>query len=361
MDLRRAGFAVMVFAGVVFCMASVAGAGGFQQMLFRGLEYVGNPNYLTSPQNGPLYNFNRYTQQIQYNRASGGYTFESFRSFGPDSFGNPNTLDLGPLKIQLGTDPALIQTGQPTGILTRAGYSTTILPEVTFDSQSGQNIFNQFSGISSFSPSPLNYTVTLNTGVQDYSWTGNALLDAHGSLNAMGFYDFQFNFVNVGNYTADGVLVKDEQVTDFDLGPIDVSGNLLMDAIGSIWQATGATEAATVPRILDDASQKDKLLDSLLARLRAGETLSDEDMQYVTQKMIEAAFRADPLGVIQNGVPAEVAGFEGLSISLTQVAENADHSSSTTVPEPGTLVLVASAAAVGAAARRWQRRRASRA
>jgi hypothetical protein len=361
MEPRRAGFVAVVFMIVVCGAASAASADGFGQTLFRGLLYVGNPNYLTSPQNGPLYNYNRYTQQLQYDRASDGYTFESFRSFGPDSYGNPNTLNLGPLKIQLTTDPTLLQSNQPTGILSRVGYSTRIIPEVFFNTQTGQNIFNQFSGITNFSPSPLNYTVTLNTGFQDYEWTGNALINAQGNLNALGFYDFQMRFTNVGNYTADGVLVKDEQVTDFDLGPIDVSGNVLMDAIASIWQSTGATEAATIPRILDDSSQKDKKLDSLLTSLRAGETLSDDDMQYIAQRMVEAAFRADPLGFIQNGLPSEVPGFEGFSMSLTQTEADASLSTVTAVPEPGTLALVASAAAAAAAARRWRRRRGSRA
>ncbi|HVP10751.1 MAG TPA: PEP-CTERM sorting domain-containing protein [Phycisphaerae bacterium] len=360
MQLRYMASAVLAFVAVFWCGASVesAGPGDFQQTLFRGLEYAGNYNYQVSPQGGPLYNFNQYSQAIQYNRVSGGYTFESFRFFGPDSWANPNTLDLGPIKVQLGTDPTVLQNGQPIALHSRVGYSTRLIPEVFFDQQTGQRIFNQFTGISNFSPAPLNYTVTVDTGVQDFSWTGNAFVDMHGNMNALGFYDFRMRITNVGDYTVDGAVVKDEQVTDFDLGPINASGNVLMDLIGGVWQATGAQTSAIVPRVLDDASQKDKRLDSLLARLRAGEKLSDDDMQYITQSMIAAAFRADPLGVMQNGLPSEVPGFEGLSLAFSQPTQGTDVPATTTslTPEPGTLVLVASAAAVAAALRRWRRR-----
>jgi hypothetical protein len=348
------GAALFVVACSITSTAS-AGVGDFQQTLFRGLQYAGNYNYLVSPQNGPLYNYNQYTQAIQYNRAAGGYTFESYRFFGPDSYGNVNTLDLGPVKVQLGTDPTLLANTQPIGVHTRVGYSTRLIPEVFFDSQTGQRSFNQFSGITTFAPTPLHYTVTVNTGLQSYDWTGNALVDAHGKMNAMGFYDFNMRVTNVGNYTADGVLVKDEQVMDFDLGPIKVSGNVLTDLIAGVWQATGAQDTAVVPRVLSGASQKDKTLDSLLARLHSGEKLNDDEMQYVTQRMIEAAFRADPLGVIQNGLPSDVPGFEG--ISLTSVPGDAGTAVvGASVPEPGTLALVASTAVAIMAARRWRRR-----
>ena len=345
------GAAVVV---VVFSATSPATAGfsGLQQTLFRGLEYAGNYSYLLSPQNGPLYNYNQYTQAIQYNRAAGGYTFESYRFFGPDSYGNTNTLDLGAVKVQLGPDNTLLSNPQPVGIHTNVGYSTRIIPEVFFSSETGQRSFNQFSGISTFSPTPLKYTVSVNTGLQNYEWSGNAIVETKGSMNALGSYDFNMRITNVGDYTADGVLVKDEQVTDFDLGPIDVSGNILTDLIAGVWQATGAQDSAIVPRILSGASQKDKKLDSLLTRLRAGELLSDEEMQYITQCMIEAAFRADPLGFLQNGLPAEVPGFEG--ISLTSSATDSG-TTAIAVPEPCTLALVAGSAVVITALRRWRR------
>jgi hypothetical protein len=358
---RRHKLASAACAGLVLGLTSVTSAGysDLQRLLFRGLEQTGNFNYLSQPQNGPLYNYNQFRQRLEYNRGTQGYTYESYRFFGPDSFGNPNTLDLGPLKVELGLDPAVTTSNQPIGIHSRVGYSTRLLPEVFFDAQTGQQTFNQFSGISTFAPSPLHYTVTLNTGIQDFEWEGNALLDAHGRMNALGFYDFQMRFTNVGNSQASGTFIQDEQVTDFDLGPINVSGNIFFDGVAGFLQAAGLPGQATAPRIYSGAAQRDKRTDELLSRLRAGETLTDQEMKYLAKQMIEAAYRADPLGVMNNGLPSTVPGFEGLTLDM--VATPTDSSAPTSdgaalVPEPGMLALLATAFGGAFAVRRWGRR-----
>jgi hypothetical protein len=329
-----------------------------QRLLFRGLEYGGTYSYLLQPQTGPLYNFNQFEQAVQFNRLAQGYTYESYRFVGPDSFGNANTLDLGPLKVQLGVDPTVTNSSQPIGVHSSIGYTTTLLPAVFFNMETGQRSYNQFSGISTFAPTPLHYTVTLNTGVEDLEWSGNALIRSSGNLNALGFYDLSLRFTNVGNYTADGLLVKDEQVTDFDLGPINVSGNLFLDATSSFQQSLGLPSQADFTRILSGASDKQKQVDDLLAKTRAGGTLTDAEWQFLLQQMIQTAYRTDPLGVVLNGLPQEVRGFEGLSFDMvaSEVDTGASAADSSLVPEPGTLALCAAAFASSAVMRRWRRR-----
>lgn len=327
--------------------------GGVQRFLFRGMQYAGNHTYLSQPQNGPLYNYNSFSNRVEYNRAGQGYTYESYQFFGPDSFGNPNTLDLGPFKLQLGQDPTLFANGQPIGMHNKVGYTTAIIPEVTFQSQSGQRAYNQFSGVSNFAPAPLNYTMTLNTGVQDFSWTGNALINTQGSINALGFYDLQFRFTNVGQYTADGFLLHDEQVTDFDFGPINASGNIALDAIAALLQNNGSGAAAIPPRITSGAAAKDKQTEELLARLNAGETLSPEELQYITQQMFNAAFQADPLGVLTRGLPSQIPGFEGITLNMLASPQ----ANPTVTPEPGTLAVLAMALGISAGLRTLHRRR----
>lgn len=350
--------AAVVFAGLVLAVTTSAEAqfGGVQRLLFRGMQYAGNHNFLSQPQNGPLYDYNRFSNRLEYNRDGDGYTYEFYQFFGDDSFGNPNTLDLGPLKIELGLDSTLLSSGQPVGIHNRIGYTTRILPEVFIESQTGQRGYNQFSGISNFAPAPLNYTVTLNTGIQDFAWTGNALIDSSARINALGFYDVQFRFVNVGDYTASGVFVQDEQVTDFDIGPIDVSGNIGFDLLAGLWQSNGSTTQALPGRIFSGAAQKDKRTEDLLARLQAGETLGTSDLQYLAQQMFKAAVEADPLGVLMNGMPSVVPGFEGLSLAMS--ASPSDSSpAATSVPEPGTLAFLALALGLTAGAHPFTKRR----
>jgi len=337
--------------------------------LFRGSEFINNPNYINSPQGGPLFDNNIFRQRLQRNVLGGGWTFEEFRFFGPDSYDNSNTLDFGAIKVQLGRDPTVVGSPQPVGVHNKIGYTTTLIPEVFFGSQTGQRNFDIFSGQTSFVPTPINYTVSINTGIQDFEWTGNAILNSAGRVNILGFYDFNLQFVNVGSYTADGIFVTDEQVTDLDTGQVRLSGNLLMDGIASLFQAYGGPlgEANTIfPRILSGAAQRPKRVDDLMSRIQAGEDLSDEEMQYLLQQMFMAAFKADPLGVMRNGMPETVPGFEGLSLSASAgettngtdpaaiAASNAlfgQAGSPQATPEPGTLVLVAALWGLAGAAR----------
>ncbi|MBN2563376.1 MAG: hypothetical protein JXQ75_20845 [Phycisphaerae bacterium] len=350
----------VVFVGLVLGTTPRVWAqfGSLQRFLFRGAEYAGNNLFLSNPQGGPLYDHNRFDQRVEYNRAGQGYTYESYRFYGPDSYGNTNTLDLGLFKVELGVDPTVVGSPQPMGVHSRAGYTTTFIPEVFIESQTGQRGYNQLSGLTTFSAAPMHYTVTFNAGVQDFEWSGNALIDMNGRMNLLGFYDFELRFTNVGSYEADGLFVHDEQVTDFDIGPINVSGNIALDVLAGLLQTDGASTDAAVPRIYSGAAQKGKTVDDLLAELKAGETLSEEEIQFLAQQMFTTAFVADPLGVLTNGLPAEVPGFEGFSLEMTASAEEADGGyTGSAVPEPGVLGFLMTAAGLSAAVRRFGKRR----
>lgn len=345
-------------AAMLALPSSVKADRDLQRLLFRGSEYAGEHLFVSNPQGGPLYDYNQFSQRVEYDRVGAGYTWESYRFFGPDSYGNTNTLDLGPLKVELGLDPAVLSSGQPVGIHSRVGFTTQLIPEVFFDAQTGQRNYNQFSGISNFSPAPLAYTVTLNTGVQDFEWSGNVQVDSSGRLNALGFYDLDVRFTNVGSYTADGVLVHDEQVTDFDLGPIDLSGNIAFDMVAGLMQSIGATVSAVGPRVFSGAAQRDKVVDELLAKLEAGDKLSDDEMQILLQYAIEMAYRSDPIGTILNGLPSELPLGDGLTLSVTQSEASTTDAPAdqTLLPEPGMLVLFGTMLGGLSAAGRWRRR-----
>jgi hypothetical protein len=363
MQLRWNAIRAFVFGAIILGLTPGASAqfGSLQRTLFRGAEYAGNNLFLSSPQGGPLFENNIFRQRVEFNRAGQGYTYESFRFFGPDSFGNTDTLDLGPFKIELGIDPVLLQSSQPVGIHNRAGYTTRFIPEVFFESQTGQRSFNQFSGLTTFTPTPLHYAVTFNAGIQDFEWSGNALIDMGGRINVLGFYDFDLQFTNVGSHEANGLFLQDEQVTDFDVGPINVSGNVLFDAVAGLLQADGAATDAIPPRIFSGAAQRGKTLDELLNRLDAGEALTEQEVRFLAQEMFTAAFVSDPLGVLTNGMPSEIPGFEGFSMAVTASAQDEGvggvPDDLAPVPEPGTLALIAAAAATLSAVSPFRRHR----
>lgn len=353
---------------VIFSFADRAAAGGLSvgslaQSLFRGTEYAGNPQFLSQPQNGPLFNFNNFTQRIEENRAGGGYTYEFFRFFGADSYGNANFLDLGPLQVQLTPDLSLGQT-QLVGFHGRAGYETTFIPEVFFDLESGQRTFsNQFqNGTNTFNVEPIGYNVSLNTGIQDMEWSGNILVDSSVRINALGFYDADVRIVNRGGMTSDGIAISDEVVTDFDTGPVNISGHILLDAIGGLFQVNGNPATAAPFQIGSAAAQRSQISDELMAKAEAGERLTDEEVQILVEEMFLAAFTSDPIGTIMNGLPSTVPGFEGFALDFLGDGSTPSPVSiedPKEVPEPGMLFLFCTAAAFATAVRpqRWRRRR----
>ena len=331
---------LMFAVGVVGLSANnLMAQGQWQRAFYRWGEYLGNPNYINRPQGGPLFDNNIFEQRLQYNRTGEGYTYENYRFFGPDSYGNPNTLDLGPLKVQLGRDPNVVIDPQPLGIHNRLGYTTRLIPEVFFNTETGQRNFNQFSGQTSFTPVPLRYDIILHTGFQDVTYSGNAQIRSEGSLNALGFYQYELQFTNVGENTAEGYLAQVATVTDFDTGPIDISGNILFDGIATLFQADGNSVAAIPPRIASAASAKGHTVDELLADIDAGKTISEEDMHFLVQQMFIAAFQNDPIGFMTNGLPETVPGFEALSLELSAApADTVDPA--TAVPEPSLLAMM---------------------
>ena len=344
---------VAAVVGGLIASAAVEARADIGRALFRGLTYAGNYNLLSSPQNGPFFNANQQNQRLEYNRLGGGYTYEQWRFFGPDSFNNPNTLDLGVFKVQLGRDPNLLANNELIGLHTRAGFTTTFIPEIFFQQETAQRNQNVFAGTSTAQAAPLQYNITVNTGVQDFSLSGNILLSSSGRLNALGFYDVNARLVNDGTYNADGVLLLDQKETDFDLGPINVSGNIIMDAVSAVAAIFSGNAISGIPtRVASGAAQKDRSLDDIIASLNAGEELSAEDRLALIQQSLASAYAADPLGALLNGVPSGQTGNDAVSITFTS-GESDGSLNGGAVPEPGTLILVGSAALAMA----WTRRR----
>ena len=319
------------------------GVGSFFQGIFRGAEFAGNPQFLSAPQGGPLFNFNQFEQRVEYNQGGDGYTYEFFRFFGPDSFNNSTFLDLGPLDISLFPDPALGQ-GQQVGVHGRVGYTTRFIPEIFIETETGQRAFtNEFqTGANVFNIEPIGYSVDLSTGIQDFSYTGNILIDQSTKINIFGFYDAEFRLVNNGEMTTDGVFVSDEAVTDFDTGPINVSGHIVLDIIAGIFSNNGNASTAAPFAIGSGAAQRTQTADELMARVEAGEALTDDEIEAMVQDMFVSAILSDPIGFLFNGLPTEIPGFENFNLELdaapAQGGLQVDNDGEQ-VPEPGMVMM----------------------
>ncbi len=358
----RACLSAGLLATILACAVpseALAQFGVVQRYLFRNAQFAGNPLFLSHPENGPVFNFNSFVNRVERDRAGGGYAYEFYRFFGPDSYGNNTFLNLGPFQLEITPDPNLGQT-QPTGIHGRIGYSTRFIPEIFMNFETGElrQTQNFSGGTTTFTPSAIRYNATVNTGIQDFEWDGNILVDGEGRINILGFYDLEMRIVNVGEYTGDGIAVKDEQVTDFDTGPINISGHVVFDALASILQANGNPLTAVPPRLVTGAAQRGKTAEELMAELNAGVKLTDEEVEFLVEQMFVTAFLRDPLGVMFNGLPEEIPGFEGFTLSADRtepipvdLVEEPE-----TVPEPSTLLFVSLAAGAALGRRSLTRR-----
>jgi hypothetical protein len=376
MDMRRTWIGGLACLVIVAACGTAQAQSSLQRRLFRMAEFGGDRDFISSPQRGPLFDNNLFAQRVEWNRLGGGYTIDQFRFFGTDSYDNPNTFDFGALKIQLTRDPTLSNSPQPVGMHNRFGYTTTLIPEIFFSTRTGQRNFDIFSGQTSFAAAPINYIVELNTGAQNFRYDGNILIDTSTKINMFGFYDVQGRITNIGNATSEGMLLEDEKVTDFDTGDMHLTGNIFTDLAASFFQAGGQPLFGAPLRIFSGGAAKDKKTDSLLARIREGETLNDDDMQYLLHQMIVTAFQNDPIGFLLNGMPSSVPGFEGLSLAGAESAAvdpaylttsqqgtqevgqvSADQlTGATNAPEPGTLILLLIVTSAAAGIRSLERR-----
>ncbi len=79
--------------------------------------------------------------------------------------------------------------------------------------------------------SPLSYVLNSGIGAQSTQVSGTVLADVDFSLNGLGFYKLDITYSSRQKVTNDGLLANDGTTNDFDLGPINISGNLFADAL----------------------------------------------------------------------------------------------------------------------------------
>ncbi len=78
---------------------------------------------------------------------------------------------------------------------------------------------------------PLSYELNTDTGFQSSQVSGTVLADVDFSLNGLGFYDLSINYSSRQNVTREGLPANDSTTKDYDLGPINISGNIYADVL----------------------------------------------------------------------------------------------------------------------------------
>ena len=143
------------------------------------------------------------------NFLSGGAKVTVARTF------NGETLDFGAAELTL--------QGTPVLTFTTGGRGMQVV-DISFQTRNQNNTANV----------PFNYTFTTDTGNQMTTITGSLFTDVTASINSFGYYDLDFNISSRQSIEQEGRWSDEEFEQDFDIGPIDLRGNLYADLLAVI-------------------------------------------------------------------------------------------------------------------------------
>jgi hypothetical protein len=189
-------------------------------------------------------------------------------------------------------------------------------------------------------PEPLAYSVVLDAGGQETNVFGTVYLDSDFSINGFGFYDLRLEYSSRQTIAGQGRFDNDTQTNDFDIGPIDISGNIFADLLAMIFEPLFGDNASPFDSFSGRA-QLAKLMD-VSDPLRTGRNLSNDSF--------------DPVFIPSDGRPL-AERFLGSDFAWPSDANivTSDADPDVAIPEPSTLILMALGASL-TVSRRLRRR-----
>lgn len=201
---------------IVCALAAAPAPAGLFEDLYRGLDILATPSGspVSAGPGGGLQNGARQGRlRIVPNRFGQGYRLEFDRRFGLDSFSRPEVFDFGAFELEL--NGAISNTTQ----VTRRGF-------LVLNTQN--------------SADRLNYILRGKSGLQDVELTGTLDLRQSIEINRFGFYEFRLEATNANsNLQFDGLAVGGSRNTDFDVGPINIKGNIFYDGLLAVLSGLG--------------------------------------------------------------------------------------------------------------------------
>lgn len=302
-----------ILLAVVALFVTASADAGLWQDIYRGLDIAATPlgGPIQRTGDGTAVNGARSGRvRIVPNGVLGdGYRLEFDRSFGVDSRGRPETLPLGAIG-----DVTLSGSSQMT-----AGFNRT-----------GKLWFGEMSS----ALNNLDYEIRTKVGVQDAVLTGRLNVASALEINSLGFYDLTLNMSNTNSQVElDGVLVRNEEDKNFDVGPVVISGNVFYDMFLGVLGAAGVdiTDAASIT----PQSPITAIVDGWRSDFQ---TLASESTTSATDPTLLA--RA-VLGHDEQAAQELVAGLvaDSTRVDVTDVSVSVNPGP--VMPEPGTVVLLA--------------------
>lgn len=281
-------------AAVTTLLCGSSAFAGLWDNIYQGLDYFVTP--LGSPVNVDGNGFRTNGARagrlrIVPNALGQGYRLEMDRVFGGDNSGRPEIYDLGNFELEL--------SGSTSSTLS---FTSRLLP----------------TGNAETSLSNLSYVIRGKNGGQDMEIQGT--LDGLSSLeiNPLGFYTYTLDISNANSQVSlDGVIIDDStKDTDFDIGPINIQGNIYYDiltgVLNSFGVATSGLEQLFPESPIDRITQE--IQESLAAQAKALEDRIQGDLVSGVQSeqtalaahgiIAQALDAAGATGVIDPSAPA---------------------------------------------------------
>ncbi len=297
---------VCIFALTCVLVFGHSANAGIYENIYRGLELFATPSGFPVQTTGDGTRVNGARSgrlRIVPNGIGPGYELQLDRTFGNDSRGRPETFHLGGF-----------------GELTLSGQTQTTAGYIgdEFRVLYGTSVANN-----------LTYQLRSRVGVQDVQVNGALSYIADWELNPLGFYTVSVNVAHEDSQLIlDGVVARDEDDINFDIGPINVRGNIFYDGLLAMLAGLGV-DTSELEEVFP-SSPIDQINDEIqeqlqgLASLVGGETLFSSTG--VLDPVSDAVF---------GELTSEIIGF---------VDGSSQQDLPSAVPEPGTLLLIVAGA-----------------
>ncbi len=142
----------------------------------------------------------------RHNPLSGGIDFLATNTFDgtPFDFGSADLSLLGPLSLQVNTGGRILSQFD-------LSFSTAVNGNTA--------------------ATPLSYVFNSDSGFQSSQVSGTVFADVNFKINQLGFYDLSIVYSSRQSIESEGLLGDNSTTNDYDLGPIDISGNIYADIL----------------------------------------------------------------------------------------------------------------------------------
>jgi hypothetical protein len=146
---------------------------------------------------------------------------------------------------------------------------------------------------------PFQYSYVADVGSNRVQVVGSAVMGVNGSINQFGWYDMRVQMSSRQDIESSGRFANsDGEMIDFDIGPVDISGNIFADILAAITDPffeNSGTE--NIFAAFSGRTARENALESTVSQLEskslAGKNLTSSEVSRLMTMVAEAQLRGD--------------------------------------------------------------------